>query len=80
MKKLIALLLILSSCTLCFLVSCRDKNDDDNNQNDQGSGEIEGGENNDDPIIDIGSGENNSNGGGILNEDNIDPNGWTKVD
>ena len=73
MKKILALLLILSICSLCFLVSCRDNNDPSNNPDGPGTGEVDDGDG-DDSIIDIGDGE------GILNEDNIDPNGWTKID
>ena len=67
MKKILALLLIISVISLCMF-SCRNKNNgnDDNNQ---------GGEVKDDESIVEEGGED-----GILNEDNIDPNGWTKVD
>ena len=70
MKKLLALLLILTLTSLCFLASCRGQNtpgDDDN--------ETPGNESGSD-ITDITDEE----GDGILNEDNIDPNGWTTVD
>ena len=80
MKKILALILTIALCALCFLVSCRDTTNDKKEPSTDSSGEIEGGENNDNPIIDIGGNESDGNGGGILNEDNIDPNGWTKVD
>lgn len=73
MKKFLALLLILSVCSLCFLVSCRDKTDDEKDPNDENSGEVEDGGN--DIIPDISVEDDD-----LLNEDNIDPNGWTKVD
>ena len=71
MKKLLALLLILTLTSLCFLASCRGQNnpgDDDNpaTPDDENSNDI----------TDITDEESD----GILNEDNIDPNGWTKVD
>lgn len=68
MKKIIAILLVLALCSFC-MISCRK----DNNNNGGGDGEKE----------DQGqtSGPEEEDGGdGILNKDNIDPNGWTKVD
>ena len=74
MKKFFALLLVLTICSLCFFVSCTNQNNGENNEQGSGdSGEAGSGEN---EIPDITDEE----GDGILNEDNIDPNGWTKVD
>lgn len=75
MKKFFALLLVLTICALCFFVSCtnQDNNGNDNQQSGENSGENDSGEGS---IPDITDDENN----GILNEDNIDPNGWTTID
>ena len=69
MKKLLALLLVLAISAFCMF-SCKKDNNDKNNDKDNDSSQ--NGENED--------GEIEEDDGGILNKDNIDPDGWTKVD
>ena len=69
MKKLLALLLVLAISAFCMF-SCKKDNDDKNNNNDNDSSQNGGNE----------DGEIEEEGEGLLNKDNIDPDGWTKVD
>ena len=71
MKKILALLLIIAVVSLCMF-SCRGNSGGENN--DQG-GE-NGGKTDDDEITDITEEDPDV----LLNEDNIDPNGWTTID
>ena len=72
MKKLLALLLIISICAF-GMISCRDKTPDQGNED---TNETEDNKNPDKDIVEEEKEDNN----GPLNEDNIDPNGWTKMD
>ena len=65
MKKIFLLLLVLSLCAFSMF-SCIKRGNENENENDNG-GEIDNGEIEEDD-------------GGLLNKDNIDPDGWTKVD
>ena len=68
MKKLLALLLVLVISSFCMF-SCKK---DNGNKDDNNGGNSQVGDN--------GDGDIEEDEGGILNKDNIDPDGWTKVD
>lgn len=73
MKKLIALLLVLAISSFCMF-SCKKDNGANNGGGNNGGNSQTGGNG------DNGDGEIEEDEGGLLNKDNIDPDGWTKVD
>ena len=68
MKKLLALLLILTICSLSMF-SCWKKDKDDSDDGNESGG-----------ILDDGSKNPDEESGDGDTPDNIDPDGWTKVD